>query len=50
MDAVARQVCMAAEREVTMDGGCAGKILDVSRDYFAPEWADSVYHEVAHSR
>ena len=42
----ARRVSAAAWRGAIMDGGRAGKISTISRNYLGPGGADSVYEEV----
>ena len=47
MGTVARQVCANAGSNVIARGDGADKILNISREYFAPGAADSEYLEVA---
>ena len=43
--AVAREVCMVAGHDGIMDQEGAKKIMELLRDYFAPESADSTNQE-----
>ena len=42
IDAVAQEVCMAAEGDVIMDQEAVEKIMELLRDHFAPGTVDSV--------
>ena len=46
MDTFARQVCIAAGSDIIMSNRAAEKILNISRESFAPAAADSVYQRV----
>ena len=46
IDTAARNVCMAAGNDATMDGDDAEQILAIPQDSFAPDRAGSVYQEV----
>ena len=46
MDPVAREVCVAAGREQSMDPESAAKMTQALNDYFAPDAFGSIYREV----
>ena len=47
MDPVAREVCVAAGREQSMDPESAAKMTQALNDYFAPDDVDLIYREMA---